>query len=464
MTQAAGTQGRGVLAWMVVAAILVVVQSGLFLREGGLHARAVEAAKSISDKESSSATHHVVAVDSNPSGATVQMVVSKGDAVSLGTTPLVARVPKDAPGRVHLVFHRPGYSGQWEVPSAMGGRGGLVQSTPLAPTIPILSPMLFVYPWGTAAMVALGVAAWMKKRAVRLAVDLQEATEEVSYMEEGGRIGEYRLLRLLGEGGMAEVFLGQAGAREPGNRSPLVAVKVMREELCNDDDFRKRIQREVAIARSLDHPSIVRLLGSGDDRGRLYMVMEYVKGSNLRERMDANGSSPMSPREAVSLLLPVVSALSYSHGKGVVHRDLKPENILLTEAGLPKVTDFGMARANESETLTATGMFLGTPSYMAPEQVSNPRTTPRADIYSLGCILYEMLAGRLPFTGSFEELVMKRLTEDPPPLRTFCATVPEPLERFVMRMVHPDPDERPASCDEVSEGLVALLPRLPAGR
>src|SRR6185436_8515890 len=240
--------------------------------------------------------------------------------------------------------------------------------------------------------------------------------------------GRYRVEREVGAGGMATVYLAQD---EKHHRK--VAVKVLRPELAANLG-QERFLREIEIAASLHHPHILSLFDSGGSGGVLFYVMPFVEGESLRDRLAKGGALPVD--EAVRIIREVADALAYSHRHGVVHRDIKPENILLT-SGHALVTDFGVAKAvsdaASASNLTGTGVSLGTSAYMAPEQaMADPALDHRADLYALGVVAYEILAGFPPFQGNPQQLIAAHLARRPEPLSTHRATVPAALEAVVM--------------------------------
>jgi serine/threonine-protein kinase len=276
--------------------------------------------------------------------------------------------------------------------------------------------------------------------------------------------GRLRIERELGRGGMATVYL----ARDL-KHDRLVAVKLLRPELATGAGP-ERFLREIRLTAGLQHPHILPLLDSGtlgDWPGGPcpYYVMPYVEGESLRQRLERERQLPLE--DAVQIARDVASALAYAHGRGVVHRDIKPENILLT-ADQALVADFGIARAVSvaaGDRLTETGLVLGTPQYMSPEQAAGEPLGPGADVYALGCVLYEMLAGEPPFTGPTAAAVIVRRLRDPAPLvRTVRETVPEEVERAIARALARVPADRFATGAEFGAALsgVALAP-LPRG-
>src|SRR2546430_1085361 len=260
----------------------------------------------------------------------------------------------------------------------------------------------------------------------------------------------YAIERELGQGGMAVVFL----ARDLKHRRA-VAIKVLRPELAmalGADRFLGEIQTVAALA----HPHILPLYDSGEAAGFLYYVMPYVEGESLRDRLTREKQLPLE--DALRIAGEVATALSYAHSRGVVHRDIKPENILL-EAGQAVVSDFGIARAITAaggERLTQTGLTVGTPGYMSPEQAAGERELDgRSDVYSLACVLYEMLAGNPPFLGTSARAILARQSLDPVPrLRTVRETVPEEFERAVVKALAKAPADRFATATQFAEALV----------
>jgi serine/threonine-protein kinase len=258
--------------------------------------------------------------------------------------------------------------------------------------------------------------------------------------------GRYVIERELGRGGMATVYLAQDLRHE----RP-VALKVLRPDLSSSLGG-ERFLREIKVAARLQHPHILTVLDSGQtgsrgaDAGRLWFTMPFVEGETLRERLGREGRLPIET--ALRIAREVAQALQYAHARGVVHRDIKPENLLLTSDGNTLVADFGIARELEApggrERLTETGLSIGTPSYMSPEQSAGDRQVDaRSDVYSLGCVLYEMLAGEPPYTGpSAQAVIVKRFTEPVPSVRERRPEVTAAIGRVVERALAREPDER----------------------
>jgi eukaryotic-like serine/threonine-protein kinase len=263
----------------------------------------------------------------------------------------------------------------------------------------------------------------------------------------------YSLDHELGGGGMSRIF---AATETAFGRS--VVVKVLPPDLVGSSNM-ERFRREIRLAASLQHPNIVPVLTTGETSGVPYYTMPLVEGSSLRARLRDFGA--LSLEEAIGIMRDVAKALTYAHARGVVHRDIKPDNILLS-GGTAMVTDFGIAKAisnctgqSMNTTLTSIGTMVGTPEYMSPEQaVAAPDTDRRADIYSFGCMGYEMLAGRPPFVGTTPQRVLKaQRTETPTPVTEYRADVPRAIAALVMRCLEKDPANRPQNAEELVQVL-----------
>ncbi len=267
--------------------------------------------------------------------------------------------------------------------------------------------------------------------------------------------GRYRLVSHIADGGMATVHL--AIDERLGRR---VAVKILRPDLARDAAFVLRFRREAQLAAGLSHPNIVAIHDFEERGGELFLVMEYVDGRTLRDRLTRDGA--MSVREAVRVFSAVLAALAAAHRAGLVHRDVKPENVLLRPDGTVKVTDFGLARSVTSSTRTSTtGVLLGTVSYLAPEQLDGDRADERSDVYAAGLILYELLTGQKAFSGSNPMHVAYQHVHGSVPLASDrVATVPLELDRLIGRATAKDPAERIADGATLQRELraaVALL-------
>jgi eukaryotic-like serine/threonine-protein kinase len=259
---------------------------------------------------------------------------------------------------------------------------------------------------------------------------------------------QYRVVRELGHGGMATVYLA-----EDAKHGREVAIKVLHADL-GASIGSERFEREIRLAAQLQHPHILGLYDSGSAEGLLYYVMPFVKGESLRDRLAREGQLPID--DAIRITLEVADALAHAHKRGIVHRDIKPENILLTDEHA-LVADFGIAKAASEagqNKLTQTGMAVGTPVYMAPEQASGETVGPTADIYSLGCVLYEMLAGDPPFTGkNAMALMAKHAMEQVPSIRIVRQSVPEEVEEAIFMAMGKSPADRPQTAAQFAELL-----------
>jgi eukaryotic-like serine/threonine-protein kinase len=267
--------------------------------------------------------------------------------------------------------------------------------------------------------------------------------------------GRYRVERTLGRGGMATVYL--AADSELGRS---VAVKVLADNLAGDNTFRERFLREARLAAGLSHPNVVNVFDVGETDGRPFIVMEYVEGETVADELRASGA--MSPEHAVDLALQACAGLEAAHASGLVHRDVKPQNLLVRPDGTLKIADFGIARAAESTRLTEIGTILGSAAYLSPEQAAGGETTPAADVYSLGAVLYELLTGRTPYTAStLVELVNKQRAGSLLPVRSVAPGVSAEVEDVVMRCLSPVPEQRPATAGELARELAAAAPEPP---
>jgi beta-lactam-binding protein with PASTA domain/tRNA A-37 threonylcarbamoyl transferase component Bud32 len=259
--------------------------------------------------------------------------------------------------------------------------------------------------------------------------------------------GRYEILEPVGQGGMATVF--RARRLEDG---AVVAVKVLHEHYAHDREFVERFQREARAAAALHHPHIVPVLESGTDGRIHYIVMEFVEGTDLKALLRRVGR--LDPQQAARIAAQTCEALAYAHGLGIIHRDIKPQNILLTPDGAVKVTDFGIARAANSATITETGTVLGSVHYLSPEQAKGESVGPAADLYALGVVLYELLTGRLPFEGESPiAIALRHIHDPPPPPRRFRPDLPPRLEGIILRALAKSPQHRYRSAQEMQEDL-----------
>ena len=261
----------------------------------------------------------------------------------------------------------------------------------------------------------------------------------------GQELGDYRILRRLGSGGMAEVYLA-----EQRSLSRQVAFKVLNRELANDSKYVERFQNEARAAASLVHPNIVQIFEVGQAEGVHFISQEYVAGKNLGQLLEREGA--FQPALVLDVLRQVVSALCKAQELAIVHRDIKPENLLLSNSGEVKVADFGLARIQntDSKTLTQVGVAMGTPLYMSPEQVEGRSVDARSDIYSLGVSCYHLLAGIPPHNGETAlAIAVQHLHTAPKPLENLRSDVPSGLARIVHKMFTKKPEGRPAGPSEL---------------
>ncbi|RAX19107.1 MULTISPECIES: Stk1 family PASTA domain-containing Ser/Thr kinase [unclassified Actinomyces] len=272
--------------------------------------------------------------------------------------------------------------------------------------------------------------------------------------------GRYELRELIGRGGMAEVHLGYDT-----RLSRIVAIKLLRSDIAGDPTFQARFRREATSAAALNHPAIVAVYDSGEEeltqpdgtrRAVPFIVMEYVEGHTVRELLGEGEAVPIS--EAVEITTGVLDALEYSHRAGIVHRDIKPGNIMLTQAGAVKVMDFGIARAVEDSaaTVTQTHAVVGTAQYLSPEQARGEVVDARSDLYSTGCLLYELLTGQPPFTGdSAVAIAYQHVREIPKPPSSIAADIPDSLDRVVLKALAKNRDDRYQDAAHMRADLLA---------
>jgi serine/threonine-protein kinase len=266
----------------------------------------------------------------------------------------------------------------------------------------------------------------------------------------------YRVERLLGRGGMGEIYL----ARDTRLDRP-VAVKLLARELAHDAHLHERMRREALLAARLSHPNLVAMLDAGEEAGRPFLVMEYVAGETLATRLRRDG--PLQPSRVLSIGGDLAAALAHVHELGMVHRDVKPDNVFLTPTGVVKLGDFGIARAIEQPRVTEIGTILGTASYLAPELLSGGDATPASDVFGLGVLLYEAASGELPRHGA---TVGDLSRADPCPLALIAPELPARLVWLVDRCLVRDPGSRPSAAELATEmqapATVARAARPPA--
>jgi eukaryotic-like serine/threonine-protein kinase len=261
--------------------------------------------------------------------------------------------------------------------------------------------------------------------------------------------GDYDVISQIAEGGMGTVY--KARHRLSGI---LVAIKVLSPQMSKNLVLRRRLEQEYNAARTLDHPNIVAALAFSNEGAAPYLVMEYVDGQSLGERIEKAGA--LEEHEAINIITQVAHGLLKAHRQGLVHRDVKPDNILVTKDGVAKLTDLGLVKELEADlNLTRTGRGLGTPHFMSPEQFRNAKNADaRCDIYSLGATLYQMVTGELPFKGCGPvDCWMKKLNNDLAPPRDLVPILSDRIDWAIRRAMSSDPQQRPASCQEFIEDL-----------
>ena len=262
----------------------------------------------------------------------------------------------------------------------------------------------------------------------------------------GKTLGQYQILEQLGQGGMASVFK----AHQP-SLNRFVAVKVLPAQLALTSGFSERFVREAQTVAQLNHPNILPVIDFGQDQGLSYIAMKYVAGGTLRERL----GQPMELERVIHFIEQVAAALDHAHSRGILHRDIKPSNVLLDEGDWVQLADFGLAKLIASdEKLTGSGLGVGTPAYMAPEQSQGSSVDHRADIYSLGVVVYEMTTGQLPFEAETPmAVVIKHVTESPPPPCQNNPTLPQALDDIILKALHKTPSQRYASAGALARAL-----------
>ena len=280
-------------------------------------------------------------------------------------------------------------------------------------------------------------------------------------LESGTTVAGYRIVRPIGDGSTGTVYLADAPQGGP------VAIKLLAPELSREDRFRQRFLRESTIAASLEGPHVVRTVASGEEAGRLYLVMEYVDGTDLRALLRQGGA--FAPDRAVRIVEHVAEALDAAHAAGLVHRDVKPGNILITSTdGVEesRICDFGLARHVSSvSSLTGDRGFVGTIDYVPPEQIAGKTIDARADVYALGCVLFECLTGERPFPRDSElSVVFAHLNEPPPRVSDVRPELPAAFDSVFRKALAKNPDERYATCGELARAARAALHGIEARR
>lgn len=271
-------------------------------------------------------------------------------------------------------------------------------------------------------------------------------------------LNRYKIVEKIGGGGMSVVWKAYDMVLDRN-----VALKILRPEMSEDEDFVRRFRREAQSVASLSHPNIVNIYDVGEDRGLYFIVMELIgEGETLRDKLKAQGR--LEIEEALGIAAEICEALSHAHARRIIHRDIKPQNILLTKQGRVRVADFGIARALGGISTTSTDTVIGSAPYISPEQARNGMVSTRSDLYSLGVVLYEMLSGRVPFAGDSPVAVaLQHVEADAPSLRQSNPSIPLPVDELVRKAMAKDPMDRFQSADEMLDAIERVrAARMPA--
>jgi serine/threonine protein kinase len=274
----------------------------------------------------------------------------------------------------------------------------------------------------------------------------------------GKTLGRYEIGPLIGQGGMAQVYKG----RHPALKRD-VAIKMIHSHLATGEGFIERFQREAQLVAALRHPNIVQVFDLDMHEGVYFMVMEFIDGPTLATQLDSmrRQNSLLSLQQSVELMLVLCNALGYAHSQGMVHRDVKPGNVMFTSKGQPVLTDFGLAKIVGATSQTASGLVLGTPMYMSPEQAQGESGDARSDIYALGVMLFELATGRVPFQGDTPlSVVFKHVNEPLPSAKTVNARVPDSLEKIIIEATQKKPSYRYQACDQLAADLLSAQPSI----
>jgi serine/threonine protein kinase len=262
----------------------------------------------------------------------------------------------------------------------------------------------------------------------------------------GDSVGRWRLGAMLGEGGMGRVY------RSLDAEGTEVALKIVKAELANDQTFRKRFDREAAIAQRVLHPHVVPVIETGEQDGIPYLAQKFIAGGSLEDRIKKGGNLPLD--EAVRICTAVASGLDALHLNGLIHRDVKPANILLDDDGTPYIADFGLAKDRDASVLTKAGQALGSMDYMAPEQIRGEEVTAQSDVYALGCVMFECMSGKPPFADrQGMRILWAHLQEEPPDPLENRPDVPADVAWAITRALQKEPEQRPPTATAFAGAL-----------
>lgn len=271
-------------------------------------------------------------------------------------------------------------------------------------------------------------------------------------LSKGQKINDrYEIIKTIGEGGMANVYLANDSILDR-----KVAIKVLRGDLSNDEKFIRRFKREALSVSNLSHPNIVEVYDVGEEDGNYYIVMEYIEGKTLKQLLQKRGALTLP--EVIDIMTQLTDGLAHAHEAYIIHRDIKPQNIMIEDNGLIKITDFGIAMALNSTQLTQTNSVMGSVHYLPPEQASGKGSTIKSDIYSLGILMYELLAGSVPFKGDTAvEIALKHMKEKLPSIRKQNPTIPQSIENIVLKATAKNPKNRYDSVREMYSDLKTAM-------
>jgi serine/threonine protein kinase len=266
-------------------------------------------------------------------------------------------------------------------------------------------------------------------------------------------IGKYQIIELLGEGAMGVVYKARDSALDR-----TVAIKVMNESIARQEELRKRFLREAQAAGSFQHPNVVCIHDLGETDGHLFIAMEFIEGWDLERLIELGEPLPLQAR--LDIIIDVLTGLAFAHKRGIIHRDIKPANIRVCDDGRAKIMDFGVAHLTSS-TMTTTGKVMGTPSYMAPEQITEGTSSPATDIFAVGAVLYQLLASMRPFEAPIlQNLLFKIVTENPRPLSELMPGLPPALDQIVQKAMAKDPAQRYSNALDMANDLTRVRSRL----